>query len=52
MTSFTFEVPGAPIPKARPRTVRTPSGKSTTFTPKQTRDFEALIGQLEGEEEK
>lgn len=41
MTSFV--VPGRPIPKGRPRTVTTPTGRSRTFTPRRTRDFEELV---------
>lgn len=35
----TFHVPGPPVPKARPRVVN-----GRTYTPKRTRDYEALVG--------
>lgn len=37
-----FVVLGAPRPKGRPRTV-TRDGKTRTFTPRETKDYEALV---------
>lgn len=34
-------IPGAPVPKGRPR-----HGQGRTYTPEQTRDFEAKVGWL------
>lgn len=33
-----FTIPGIPVPKARPRVVR-----GHTYTPKKTKDYEALV---------
>jgi Holliday junction resolvase RusA-like endonuclease len=38
-----FWVPGEPVPKARARTVTTPSGKRGTFTPDTTAAYERLV---------
>lgn len=40
---LTFTVSGKPLPKQRPRTVRTKNGKSRTYTPKKTLDAEERI---------
>jgi Holliday junction resolvase RusA-like endonuclease len=41
--SLYIVVPGEPIPKARARTVTTPSGKTRTFTPDSTAAYERLV---------
>ena len=41
--SWTFTVPGQPVPKGRPRTVSR-DGKSHTYTPKRTKAYELLAG--------
>lgn len=45
MSTLTFWVEGRPVPKERPRTVRVKgkSGKSVTFTPKRTSEWENLV---------
>jgi len=35
-----FTIPGKPVPKGRPRVVRSKTGKVRTFTPKRTSDYE------------
>ena len=40
---FSFTVPGAPVPKARGRTVRPKGQKVRTITPKSTVNFEATV---------
>lgn len=40
----TVEVPGKPIPKARPRMVRDKEGNPHTYTPPRTKAYEELIG--------
>ena len=40
-----FEIDCNPLPKERPRTIRR-KGKSITFTPKRTRDYEAYVALL------
>lgn len=43
-TEYSFFVPGNPVPKGRPRTVRLPqNGNIVTFTPKRTTTYEATI---------
>lgn len=38
------EIPGAPVPKGRPRTYRDKrTGKTRTVTPQRTRDYEAHV---------
>lgn len=41
--SFRFTVPGAPVPKARGRTVRPKGQKVRTITPASTANFEATV---------
>ena len=36
-------IPGAPVPKGRPRVTRNRAGQSVTYTPKPTRDYEKLV---------
>lgn len=38
-----FHVPGPPVPKARPRTVRTKSGRTVTYTPGETVLYENRV---------
>lgn len=38
------EILGDPVPKGRPRTVTTKTGKSRTFTPTRTAEYEEQIG--------
>lgn len=38
------EIPGDPVSKGRPRTVTTKTGKSRTFTPTRTAEYEEQIG--------
>jgi len=40
--AIVFHVPGPVIPKGRPRTV-TRDGKSHTYTPKRTKDYEGVV---------
>jgi Holliday junction resolvase RusA-like endonuclease len=40
---LTFWVDGVPVPKGRPRTVRTKTGKVVTFTPKRTARWESVV---------
>ena len=40
-----FEIDRNPLPKERPRTIRR-KGKSITFTPKRTREYEAYVAVL------
>ena len=42
--SITFTVPGDPVPKGRPRSVVSASGRLRTYTPRRTQDYEAEIG--------
>lgn len=41
--SISFSIPGPPVPKGRPRTVRA-AGKVRTFTPERTRRYERHVG--------
>ncbi len=41
--AMTFTVPGKPVPKGRPRTVRR-NGRVITFTPARTRRYERIVG--------
>ena len=40
--SWTFTVEGQPVPKGRPRTV-TREGRSHTYTPKRTKEYERVV---------
>ena len=42
MTRYSFTVPGKPQPKQRPRVVSR-GGFARAYTPKQTKDYEALV---------
>lgn len=42
MTSITITVPGEPVAKGRPR-ITTRGGYARAYTPKKTRDYEALV---------
>ena len=39
-----FWVPGRPVPKGRPRVVRSKTGKPVAFTPKETLEYEKKVG--------
>jgi len=39
-----FTIPGAPVPKGRPRVVRSGGGKTRGVTPPRTRVYEATVG--------
>lgn len=43
--TLTFTVPGQPVPKGRPRFVSTGTGTCRAYTPKRTKDYEALVKQ-------
>lgn len=41
--SITIWVPGKPVPKGRPRVVRTRDGQTRTFTPQRTEAWESRV---------
>ena len=43
MRAISFVAYGSPVPKARARTVRTASGRTVTYTPKQTASWEESV---------
>lgn len=43
MKSVSFEIPGPPQGKARPRVVRAKNGASLTYTPDKTVAYEELV---------
>lgn len=43
MSVLTFWVSGVPVPKGRPRTVRTKKGQVRTFTPARTAHWEDVV---------
>ena len=44
MTTLAFSVPGRPVPCARPRTVRTKTGKTVTYTPARVQKYKSAVG--------
>jgi len=44
--SFSFTIPGSPVPKARARVVARPGKKTVAYTPKRTADYEKKVKAL------